>query len=105
MDGWIWGVVGAIVGTVGGITGAAIGTWNSKRMVRGEESFLKMKKWNVYDFFYTFLIIVGLLALIGSLLLIEFQMTRDAFPLSLFSLVFLFIGCLNAVIRVRALQT
>lgn len=28
MFGWMWSILGAIVGTVVGVTGAVIGTWN-----------------------------------------------------------------------------
>lgn len=105
MIGWMWGVVGAIVGTVLGVTGAVIGVWNGRRIARGEESFLKMKRWNVCDFCYTFMITVGLLCLIGGLLSIRFEMINDGFALCLFSLTFLGTGCLNVIIRVRALQT
>ena len=105
MIGWMWGVVGAIAGTVLGVTGAVLGAWNGRRIARGEESFLKMKRWNVCDFFYTFLITVGLLCLTGGLLSIHFEMRNDGFALCLLSSAFLFTGCLNAIIRVRALQT
>lgn len=103
MIGWMWGVVGAIAGTMLGVTGAAIGAYNSKRIVRGGESFLGMKKWNVYDSFYVFLIIVGLLSLKASLFLIRSEMMDDGYASSLLSLAFLSTGGLNATIRVRAL--
>jgi len=103
MLGWRWGVVGGIAGAVLGITGAAIGVYNSKRIARGEEGFVTMKRWNVYDSFYTFLIIAGLLSLTASLFFIRSEMMDDGYALSLFSLTFLFIGSLNAIVRVRAL--
>jgi len=102
---WMWGSVGAIVGTVLGVTGAAIGVWNSRRIARGEESFLKMKKWNAYDSLYTSMIVAGLLTLVVGLPSIRLEMTNDSYALVLFSLVFFFGGGLNAIIRVRALQT
>lgn len=105
MIGWMWGVVGAIVGTALGTAGAVLGVWNGRRIARGEESFLKMKRWNICDSFYTLLIITGLLCLIGGLLSIRFEMMNDGFALCLLSSAFLYIGCLNAIIRVRTLQT
>lgn len=60
MFGWMWGMVGGIAGTVLGIAGAALGAYNAKRVARGEEGFLRMKRWNAYDSFYTFLIVAGL---------------------------------------------
>jgi hypothetical protein len=102
---WMWGAVGAIVGTVLGITGGTIGVWNCRRIARGQESFLKVKKWNIYDSLYTAIMIVGLLTLVMGLLSIRFNMIDDSYALVLFSLVFLFAGSLNAIIRVRVLQT
>ena len=102
---WMWGVVGAIVGTVLGVAGASIGVWNSRRIAEGEQGFLEMKKWNIYDSFYTSMITAGLLILVISLVFIRFGMMNDGYALVLFSLGFLFIGSLNAIIRVRALQT
>lgn len=103
MFGWMWGVIGGIAGTVLGVTGAAIGAYNSRRIARGEEGFLRMKKWNLYDSFDIFLIIVGLLSLTASLFFIRSEMMDDGYALSLISLGLLFTGCLNAIIRVRAL--
>lgn len=103
MLGWMWGVVGAVAGTVLGVTGAAIGVYSSRRVARGEENLLRMKKWNLFDSFYTVLIVAGLLFLTASLFFIRSEMIDDGYALSLFSLGFLFSGCLNAIIRVRAL--
>ena len=103
MFGWMWGVVGGIAGAVLGVTGAAIGVYNSKRIARGEEGLVTIKRWNVYDSFYTFLIIAGLLSLTASLFFIRSEMMDDGYALSLFSLALLGAGCLNAIIRVRAL--
>jgi len=102
---WMWGVVGAIVGTVLGVAGASIGVWNSRRIAEGEQGFLEMKKWNIYDSFYTSMITAGLLTLMTGLVFIRFEMINDGYALVLFSLGFLFVGSLNAIIRVRALQT
>lgn len=66
MLGWMWGVVGGIAGAVLGVTGAAIGVYNSKRIARDEEGFVTMKRWNVYDSFYAFLIIAGSLVSYGK---------------------------------------
>jgi hypothetical protein len=105
MIGWMWGVVGGIIGTAVGVAGAVLGVWNGRRIARGEESFLKMKRWNMCDSFYTFLITAGLLCLIGGLLSIHLEIMDDGFALCLFSLGFFNVGCLNAILRVRALQT
>jgi len=102
---WIWGIVGAIVGTVVGIAGATIGVWNGKRMVRGEESFLKMKRWDAFDSFYTVLIAAGFFCLISGLVFTYSKLWNDIYALLLLSSALLFIGCLNAIIRVRTLQT
>ena len=103
MLGWMWGVVGAVVGMVLGVTGAAVGVYNGKRIARGEESLLRTKKWTLYDSFYTFLIVIGLLSLTASLFFIRSETMDDAYALSLLSFAFLFAGCLNAIVRVRAL--
>ena len=103
--GWMWGVVGAVVGVAVGVAGAILGIRNGKRMTRREESFLKMKRWNAFDSFYTTLIAAGFLCLMSGLVLAYSRLWDDIYALLLLSSVFLFIGCLNAIIRVRALQT
>ncbi len=100
----MWAVVGAIVGAAMGLAGASIGVSNSRRIARREESFLEMKKWNIFDSFYTSMIVAGLLTLAFGLLFIRFEMTIDSYALVLLSLAFLFTGSLNAIIRIRALQ-
>jgi hypothetical protein len=102
---WMWGVVGALFGKVLGVAGASISVWNSRRIARGEQSFLAMKKWNIYDSFYKAMIVAGLLTLVISLPSIRFEMINESYALILLSSAFLFAGSLNALIRVRALQT
>jgi hypothetical protein len=103
--GWVWGVVGAVVGVAVGVGGAILGIQNGKRMTRGEESFLKMRRWNAFDLFYIILIAAGFFCLISGLIFAYSKLWDDIYALLLLSSVFLFAGCLNAVIRVRALQT
>jgi hypothetical protein len=96
--------MGGTVGALLGIAGASIGIWNSKRIARGEQGFLIMRKWNVYDSFYTAMIGAGLVTLAIGLLFVRSEMIVDSYALILLSLGFLFTGSLNAIIRVRALQ-
>jgi hypothetical protein len=101
----MWGIVGTIVGTAVGLAGAAIDLRNSRRAVREEKNLLKMRKWNIYDSFYTSMIVAGLSTLIPGLVFIRFEMTNGAYALVLLSFSFLFTGTLSAIIRVRALQS
>ena len=105
MLGWVWGVVGAVVGVAVGVAGAILGIQNGKRMTRGEESFLKMKRWDAFDSFYTILIAAGFFCLISGLVFAYSKLWDDIYVLLLLSSALLFTGCLNAIIRVRALQT
>jgi hypothetical protein len=105
MLGWEWGVIGAVVGVAVGVAGAILGMQNGKRIMRGEAGFLKMKTWNAFDSFYTILIAAGFFCLVSGLVFASSKLWGDISALLLLSSAFLFIGCLNALIRVQALQT
>jgi len=98
---WIGGFLGATLGIIGGI----IGTRNSRRIRKGEESWLTLAKWNPLDWFNSFLVGIGLIFSIAGLafegMMANWVLVRWLLNLGI---MFLGIGAGGWIYRARALM-
>uniref|UniRef100_A0A7V3KP55 Uncharacterized protein n=1 Tax=candidate division WOR-3 bacterium TaxID=2052148 RepID=A0A7V3KP55_UNCW3 len=98
---WIGGVLGATVGTIGGIIGAK----NSRRVRNGEESWLTLARWNLLDWFNSFLVGIGLIfSIAGTIceaLMVNWVSARWLLNLGI---IFLGVGAGGWISRARALM-
>lgn len=95
--GWVYGLLGASVGIIGGILGA----WNSRRVRKGEESWLTLARWNPLDWFNFLLIVIGCSFLIAGLI---FRWSNASLGALNIGTVFSGVGAFGWISRARALM-